>query len=93
MQMNLMRGHEQPRLYSDIDYSKQASEISQINQVKETLNQLMHKASGHQTTSIMNPSVQKNLNDFIKTQRDENVRMSQSISFKDEQHERVDAFD
>lgn len=28
MQMNLMREREQPRLYSDIDYSKQATEIS-----------------------------------------------------------------
>lgn len=34
----------------------------------------------------MNPNVQKNLNDFIKTQRDEVMRMSQvSLSFKRQQ--------
>ena len=35
----------------------------------------------------MNPNVQKNLNDFIKTQRDQYIRMSQSLSFKNRQYE------
>jgi len=35
-----------------------------------------HEDQKQQFTSIMNPNVQKNLNDLIKTHRDQNVRMS-----------------
>lgn len=47
----------------------------------------------------MNPAVQKNLNDLIKTQRDEVIRISQTMSFRDPspgkqaEEPRVAAFD
>lgn len=38
----------------------------------------------NQFTSIINPKVQQNLNDLIKTQRDKIVRMSQSLSYRED---------
>ena len=44
----------------------------------------MGKASGSGLTSIMNPNVQNGLNELIKTQRDQIIRMSQSQSIRDD---------
>lgn len=52
--------------------------------VKNQLNSMMGKASGSGLTSIMNPNVQNGLNELIKTQRDQIIRMSQSQSIRDD---------
>ena len=83
MQMNLMREREslyseQQRAFMQNmmpgDYNKQASEMSQLLAVKEQLNKLMNQASyqgptfsEQKFTPIMNPSVQSNLNNLIKS--------------------------
>lgn len=41
-----------------------------------------NESGGKEITQIINPSVQTNLNDLIKTQRDKIVRMSQDQSFR-----------
>lgn len=97
MQVSLLQEKEKVTMlkqqnYSDLnihEYKKQANDIKQISAVRDSLNVLMTRATqndNHQPqsnyTSILNPAVQSNLNTFIKQQRDEVVRMSQSISFK-----------
>ena len=77
------------------DYNKQQMEINKLQAVKDQLGILMNKATTELSqntdvqqnfqnfTPVMNPQVQNNLNELIKTQRHQIIRLStQGLSFR-----------
>lgn len=77
------------------EYDKQQMEINKLQAVKDQLGILMNKATTELNqnanvqqnfqnfTPVMNPQVQNNLNELIKTQRHQIIRLStQGLSFR-----------